>query len=261
MAVPAIFVIIELLAIGYYASSTSFTRARLLTMSNRVTGSVNELFGNIGDYFGFRGENEVLIQRVVELENQLAAYVENPEFVHIPAEEFEPYYFAEAKVIRNTVFSQHNYFTINKGLRDDVEGNMAVLSPEGYVVGYVKDCSENYAVCVSVANVDFSMGGKGRHNDYMGSIAWDGDDYREVALETIPHYANFSKGDTIVSTVSKIFPPDRIIGFVEEFTPTEDKMNSNLRVRLAADLSQLDRVVLVKFLSGEELEDLTEAYK
>lgn len=260
MAVPMLFVLIEALAIGYYASSTSFTRARLLSISNNVTGAVNGMFSNIGDYFSLRGENKTLSQRVVELENQLAGYVENPEVVHISSEEFAPYMFAEARVVKNSVFSQYNFFTINKGLRDDVEGNMAVLTPEGYVAGYVIECSENYAVCMSVANRDFTMGGKGRHNDFMGSITWNGNNYREVALDKIPHYADFAKGDTIVSTVSYRFPPDRIIGFVEEFSPTADKMNSNLRVRLAADLSQLDRVLLVKFMSGEEFEGLTGKY-
>jgi rod shape-determining protein MreC len=260
MAVPMVFILIELLAIGYYASSTSFTRARLLSVSNHITGSVNGMFSDIGDYFSLRGENNMLSQRVVELENQLAEWVENPELIHISTEEFAPYAVTEARVVKNSIFSQHNFFTINKGLRDDVEGNMAVLTPEGYVAGYVIECSENYSVCMSVANRDFTMGGKGSHNDFMGSISWNGADFRFVALEKIPHYANFSKGDTIVSTVSYRFPPDRIVGFVEEFSPSEDKMNSNLKVRLAADLSQLDRVLLVKFMAGEEFEGLTSKY-
>ena len=260
MAVPMVFILIELLAIGHYASSTSFTRARLLSVSNHVTGSVNGMFSDVGDYFSLREENEMLSKRVVELENQLAEWEVNPEIVHISTEEFAPYFFAEAEVVKNSVFAQHNFFVVNKGLRDDVEGNMAVLTPEGYIAGYVIDCSENYSVCMSVANREFTMGGKGRHNDFMGSITWDGEDYRTVDLEKIPHYADFSKGDTIVSTVSYRFPPDRIIGFVEEFSPSEDKMNSHLKVRLAADLSQLDRVLLVKFMAGEEFDSLTKEY-
>lgn len=255
-----LFVLIELLAISHYSSATSFTRARMLSVSNSVTGDVNGAFRSVGDYFGLRSENELLTQRVMQLEQLLAEYVENPELVHISTEEFAPYLFSEARVVRNTVFSQHNFFTINKGLRDDVEANMAVLTPEGYVAGYVIDCSERFSVCMSVANRDFTMGGKGAHNQYMGSLSWDGKDYREVRLENIPHYANFAKGDTIISTVSYRFPPDRIIGYVEEFEASADMMNSNLRVRLAADLSKLDRVLLVKFLDGEEFEELHENY-
>lgn len=260
IAAPLLFVVIEVLAIGYYTSANSFTRARLLTLSNGVTGEVNAAFSSVGDYFGLRSENAALSRRIVELESQLATLVESPTHVRISSEEIAPYLFAEARVVKNSVFAQHNYFTINKGLRDDVEANMAVLTPEGYVAGYVIDCSERFAVCMSVANRDFTMGGKGVHNDYMGSLAWDGDDYQEVKLENIPHYADFAPGDTIVSTVSYRFPPDRVIGYVEEFTPSVDKMNSHLTVRLAADLSRLDRVLLVKYMDGEELNELQGKY-
>lgn len=260
LAVPMLFVLVEVLAVSYYTSATSFTRARLLSISNRVTGSINGAFASVGDYFDLREENTMLSQRIVELESALAEYVEEPSRSRISHDEIAPYLFGEAKVIRNSVFSQHNFFTINKGLRDDVEANMAVLTPEGYVAGYVVDCSAGYSVCMSVANRDFTMGGKGAHNDFMGSVAWDGNDYRRVRLDNIPHYADFAVGDTILSTISYRFPPDRIIGYVEEFAPSADKMNSHLTIRLAADLSQLNRVLLVKFMDGEEFEELHRGY-
>lgn len=260
LAVPLLFVVVEVLAISHYTSATSFTRARLLTVSNRVTGSINGAFASVGDYFRLREENELLSARLVELESRLAEYVENPSLRRIASEEIAPYLFGEARVVRNSVFAQHNFFTINKGLVDDVEANMAVLTPEGYVAGYVIDCSERFAVCMSVANRDFTMGGKGLHNEFMGSVVWDGGDYRRVRLENIPHYANFAVGDTIVSTVSYRFPPDRVVGIVEEFEPSADKMNSHLVVRLAADLSRLDRVLLVKYMDGEEFQELHKGY-
>ncbi|MBO7197995.1 MAG: rod shape-determining protein MreC [Tidjanibacter sp.] len=260
IATPLLFLIIEVAAIVTYTSSTSLTRARLLTISNEVTGSINSSFSAVGDYFGLRRENDRLTRRIVELESLLSEWSERPSGVRISSEEIAPYLFGEARVIKNSVFSQNNFFTIDKGLRDDVEANMAVLTPEGYVAGYVIDCSERFAVCMSVANRDFTMGGKGKGNDYMGSVAWDGDDYHEVSLDNIPHYADFAPGDTIVSTVSYRFPPDRVIGYVEEFSPSSDKMNSHLRVRLAADLSRLDRVLLVKYMDGEELRELESKY-
>lgn len=255
-----LFILVEALAMSYYASATSFTRARLLTISNAVTGGVSGAFRDVGDYFSLRRENEMFSARIVELESVLAEYVASPEHRRLTSEEIAPYLFGEARVVRNSVFGQHNYFTINKGLDDDVEANMAVLTPEGYVAGYVIDCSEHFAVCMSLANRDFTMGGKGAHNEFMGSVTWDGDDFRRVRLENIPHYANFAVGDTILSTVSYRFPPGRVVGYVEEFDPSQDRMNSHLVVRLAADLSQLDRVLLVKYMDGEEFDELHKGY-
>lgn len=261
VAAPLLFVIIEVVALSYYTSSSSFTRARLLSVSNNITGSMNESLRSVSDYFGLRSENEVLAQRVVELESQLARYAASEEVVELSTDEISPYLFTTARVVRNSVFGQANFFTIDKGLRDDIEANMAVLTPEGYVAGYVIDCSERYSVCMSMANTAFTMGGKARGSEYMGSVAWDGGDYRKVRLTDVPYYAGFKAGDTIVSTVSYRFPPDRVIGVVEKFEATDDKMNSDVVVRLAADLSRLDRVVVVKYLDGEELHQLEELYE
>lgn len=260
VSVPLLFVIIELVALGYYTRSDSFTRARLLAVSNSITGTMNGALRSVGDYFSLRKENEQLMGRVVELESRLADYAYSGEWEQRPAEEIDGYSYTSARVVNNSVFGQNNFFTIDKGLRDDVEANMAVLTPEGYVAGYVIECSERWAVCMSVANRAFTMGGKGAHNEYMGSVAWQGNDFRRVNLTDIPYYANFAAGDTIVSTVSYRFPPDRIIGVVEEFEPTEDKMNSRIVVRLAADLAKLDRVLVVKYLDGHELYDLQKSY-
>lgn len=260
VSVPLLFVLIELFALGYYMRATSFTRARLLVVSNAVAGGMNSSIRSVVDYFGLRKENKVLTDRIVELEARIADYERSDDWQPRQQEEIESYLFTSARVVRNAVFGQNNFFTIDKGLRDDVEANMAVLTPEGYVAGYVVECSERWAVCMSVANRDFTMGGKGAHNEYMGSVEWLGDDYRRVNLSDVPYYANFAVGDTIVSTVSYRFPPDRIIGVVEEFEPTEDKMNSHLRVRLAADLSRLDRVLVVKFVDGQEFFDLQSNY-
>ena len=261
VAAPLLFLVVEIVALSYYTSSTSFTRARLLSVSNTVVGSMNASMRGVSDYFSLRGENRMLTDRVVELEQQLARYAASEEVVELSEDEISPYLFTTATVVRNSVFGQANFFTINKGLRDDIEANMAVLTPEGYVAGYVVDCSERYSVCMSMANTGFTMGGKARGSEYMGSVAWDGGDYRRVKLTDVPYYAAFKAGDTIVSTVSYRFPPDRVVGVVERFEATEDKMNSEVVVRLAADLSRLDKVLVVKYLDGEELHQLEELYE
>ena len=261
VAAPLLFLVVEIVALSYYTSSTSFTRARLLSVSNNVVGSMNASMRGVSDYFSLRGENRMLTDRVVELEQQLARYAASEEVVELSEDEISPYLFTTATVVRNSVFGQANFFTINKGLRDDIEANMAVLTPEGYVAGYVVDCSERYSVCMSMANTGFTMGGKARGSEYMGSVAWDGGDYRRVKLTDVPYYAAFKAGDTIVSTVSYRFPPDRVVGVVEHFEATEDKMNSEVVVRLAADLSRLDKVLVVKYLDGEELHQLEELYE
>ena len=100
-------------------------------------------------------------------------------------------------------------------------------------------------------------------------------DFEKLGISLLRHFPNASldlkgltlvgverfEGDTIVSTVSYRFPPDRVVGVVEKFEATADKMNSEVVVRLAADLSRLDKVLVVKYLDGEELHQLEELYE
>ena len=49
--VAVLFVVFEAIAIGYYAHSSNYTQAKLLTRSNQVVGGVNGIFADIRSYF------------------------------------------------------------------------------------------------------------------------------------------------------------------------------------------------------------------
>jgi rod shape-determining protein MreC len=54
---------------------------------------------------------------------------------------------------------------------------MGVASPSG-VVGVVVGVSRNYSVVMSLLNTDFRLSASIARNDYFGSLAWDGINYR-----------------------------------------------------------------------------------
>ena len=56
--VAVLFVVFEAIAIGYYAHSSNYTQAKLLTRSNQVVGGVNGIFADIRSYFTLGRENE-----------------------------------------------------------------------------------------------------------------------------------------------------------------------------------------------------------
>ena len=59
--VAVLFVVFEAIAIGYYAHSSNYTQAKLLTRSNQVVGGVNGIFADIRSYFTLGRENERLL--------------------------------------------------------------------------------------------------------------------------------------------------------------------------------------------------------
>lgn len=258
--VPLLFIIFEIVALRYYAHSSSYAEARLLTTSNRIVGGVYGAISGIGDYFGLRRENRLLLDEVARLNNELTRYRENEVYQLLDSlgSEIETKYtYMTARVIRNSVGRMRNFITLNKGLRDGVETDMAVLTPSGAMVGYVISCSERYAVCISILNVDFNASGKLAGDGHSGSIYWDGKSTEKVQMHELSKYAAVEVGDTVVSTgYSHFFPEDVAIGYVTSVSADQTTSSYDLELRLAADMTRLNDVVLIKNVDLYELEAL-----
>lgn len=257
---PLLFVVLEIVAIHYYAHSNSYAEARLLVASNNVVGGVYGSISGVGEYFGLRKRNRVLMAEMAELQNELTQYREAAVYNDLDSLGMEietKYEYMTARVVRNTVSRQHNFLTLNKGLRDGVVTDMAVITPDGAMVGYVVSCSERYAVAISILNTDFNASGKLAGDGHSGSIYWDGFNAHRVKMHELSKYAPIEVGDTIVSTgYSHFFPEDITIGYVEQMQIDEPTSSYNLELRLAADMTRLSDVLLIQNIDIYELNAL-----
>lgn len=248
--VGAIFIVLELLSIHFYANSSPYTQAKLLTVSNAILGGVNSTFASVGRYFGLERENGRLVDRIAALENELEAYravVEEYDLAHNLDTVGLKFRYTPARVINNTVSHQQNFITLNKGFADNVREGMALLTPDGCMLGYVVTCTEHYALCMSVLNIDFRASGRPKGSTEFGSISWDGRSAHHLTLSEIPKYTPINIGDTIESTsYSFVFPEGVTIGVVEQIINTDNSPSSTIRVRMCADVMGSDKVVLVE---------------
>ena len=155
--VVVLFVVLEALAVSYYAHSTNYTQARLLARSTRLVGGVHGFFAGIGHYFSLGRENRLLLDRVTRLEERLAQYEEAATAARLDSYMQDigesKYRFAVASVVSNSTNRLQNLLTLNRGLRDSIQTEMAVLSPDGAMVGYVVACTDRYSVALSVLNL------------------------------------------------------------------------------------------------------------
>ncbi len=254
---PLLFVVLEIVAIHYYAHSNSYAEARLLATSNSIVGGVYGSISGVGEYFGLRKRNRVLLDEMAALQNELTRYRESEvykELDSLGAEVETKFSYMTARVVRNTVNRQHNYLTLNKGQRDGVEADMAVITPDGAMVGYVVSCSERYAVAISILNTSFNASGKLAGDGHSGSIYWEGFDAHRVKMHELSKYAPVEVGDTIVSTgYSHFFPEDITIGYIEHLEVDEPTSSFKVDLRLAADMTRLNDVLLIKNFDIYEL--------
>ena len=262
-AVAIVFIILEIIAIRSYAYSTPYTQARLLMWSNAVVGRVYATFAGVSNYFALRSENARLTEHIAELENRIRALeAVIPEKEMPTADVLRKYEYISARVIASTTNRSRNFVTINKGFRDDVSTDMAVMTPEGYAVGVVVECSENYAIAKTLLNMDFRVSGVLAEDGSHGSVVWSGSDTQIIDFVELSKYANVKEGDTVCAAgFSHYFPRETIIGHIEELKLADNNTSYNCKVRLAADMGRLYNVVLVRNTGAGEAQALEQSIK
>jgi rod shape-determining protein MreC len=248
--VPVIFLLLEGVALHYYASSTVHSRARLLGLSDAVMGGVYGSIAGTEHYMSLGRTNRMLEERVATLENELSVYRAGSraaELDSLSARVQLPHRYVAGRVVRNSTGKRENYIMVDRGTRDGVERGMAVVSPEGYMAGYVEDVSERNAICVSVLNTTFRASGLVTGTGHFGSISWPATNVRTVRLSEVPKYASIARGDTITTSGYSFYFPEGVhIGTIEKFVENEATVSWDIDVRLAVDMAALDVVLLVK---------------
>lgn len=258
-----LFIILEVMAIDRYARSTGYTKAKILNTSVKVSGGVYGVTASVGDWISLRHDNRILVDRLASAESELAYYKnvcrEADSVTFSKVTEFN-YFFSSAKVINNSINRQENYFLIDKGYDDGIEKNMAVLSADGVVAGYVLDVSRSFSVCMSILNKNFRIGGRIVDKEYFGSVYWDCKNTDFVILSDIPRYADIHIGDTVVSAISSRFPQNVMIGTVDQLDESDDGASYSIKVRLGTRMSRLSDVMVLNYSDSEELRSLEEIY-
>ncbi len=256
--VVVLFIILEVAALSIYARSTAYSQARLLTRSNQVVGGVNGLFTDMRNFVSLGEENRRLSERVIELEQELVAYREavNEGRLRLLADTARrlPYYYTTARVTQSTINRMNNFVVINKGESDGIHADMALLSAQGGMVGYIVTVSKNYSVAMTVLNSLFTASGRLENSPgEYGSIRWEGKDSRFVTLDELPKYADIHVGDRVITTaLSSYFPENVPIGSVESFEMDPTSSYYTVKVRLDADIRSLSEVIVARSMNYEE---------
>jgi rod shape-determining protein MreC len=215
-----IFLILEGIALYLLATGNTYQNTRFVNGIRGLTHGIEEKINNTRTYLSLRDINESLAAETVALKNRLEGLnkPDNSLFFSVSDSIYkQQYVHTSAEVINNSINRQKNFFTIDKGERQGIKVDMAVISEDG-VAGVIVGCSENYSVAMSLVNIDFKLSARLKTNGYFGSLSWDGRDYRNAILSEIPQHVLVNVGDTIETTgYSAIFPEGIMVGTVSDF--------------------------------------------
>jgi rod shape-determining protein MreC len=135
---------------------------------------------------------------------------------------------------------------------DGIKKNMAVIAPSG-IVGLTTAVSEHYSVVLSLLNKASLISAKILPYNYTGTIFWEGEDLKKVAMKDLPTHIYINVGDTIVTSgFSSIFPEGVMIGTVNNYYIEPDKSNYIVDVNLSTDFLNLQWAYIVKNLASNE---------
>jgi len=258
-----LFVLLEVLAVSLVIQHNKYHKAYFMNFKHAFEGNLSEKFLNLKDYLNLRKENKQLIVENNKLYNRLAKYKTLRSENQNNSEDslyMGQYTYIPAKVINNSTNKQYNYITLNKGSRQGIKEEMAVVSADG-VVGVVKKVSDNFSSVISVLNRQFYINAKIKKNGYFGPLSWNGKNYKQVILSQIPHHVKVEIGDTIVTSgYSAIYPEGIMIGVVSNFEMKGGNFYE-ITVDLSTDFKNLSQVQVINNFKKEEQTTLENSAK
>jgi rod shape-determining protein MreC len=264
------FLFLQVLALSMLFRYNKFHQAEYMNVANEVTGRFYVRYNKIETYFTLQKENENLRQQNADLLNKLRSDFSVPDssvqlvtdsFRVDSLEQYRKYLYLPAKVIGNSIDGQNNFVTLHRGSNQGVGVNMAVIGPEG-VVGKIVNVSPNMSVAMSLLHRKNSVVALLKKGGGFGEVTWDGKDPRYVTLSNIPRTIKVDKGDTVVtSSYSDIFPPGKVVGYVQEVKEDKSSSTYNLKLRTATDFYSVQHAFIVKNMQKAEMDSLMKKVK
>ena len=250
------FLLLELIAVSFIFNNLNFHKSKFVNSANIVTGGLYKTLSDYTEYLHLRSDNNILSDENTRLKNILERAISKSSMIDSiivdSTKYMQKYIYTEAKIINNNYSKPFNFLTINKGKRQKIDKEMAVINSKG-IIGITEKTSNNYTRVQSILSKNSNINARIKGNTFYGTLKWDGIDYNTVQLHDIERQAPIKIGDTLeTGGKSTIFPEGIPIGTVLKLSQGNTADNK-IDVKLFNDMSNLRYVYIVKNLDKEEI--------
>lgn len=259
-----VFILLEAISLCALFRFNGYQGSVWFTSANTVSGQVMEWQSNILSYLALGDNNRALTERNVVLEHRIAQLehqLKKLDTEHSYTEQrtdslLRSYQLLDANVVNNSVLSQDNYITINRGETDGVRPEMGVVCGTG-VVGIVYLTAPHYSIVMPVLNSKSNISCRLRKSGYFGYLNWDGGNPLYAWMNDVPRYAKIKTDDVIeTSGFSSVFPEGLFIGKVNQVSDSKDGLSYRIKVHLGTDFARLRDVCIIMSSDQNELDSL-----
>lgn len=253
------FLLLEVIAGIFIIRNNNYHKSAFLNSTNKVTGAILTTYNNFTEYFALKYNNQQLAEENARLRlqtkeaflmNDMALFIEDDTIYK------HQYSYLTAKVIQNSVTKRNNYLTLNKGSLHGIEKDMAVISNNA-VVGIVKDVSRNFCSVLSMLHKDTRISAKLKNSGHMGTVLWNGSNYRYGTLVDIPGHVKINPGDSVITSgYSLTFPEGILIGQVVSSKISPNENFYTIKIEFSVDYNKIEWVHVIRNMIKDELDNL-----
>ena len=219
-----------------------------------VSNGVSSLWEKYTNIDAILEENEKLTTENAELRGQMVDYdklkAENEAYkalTNIQEQHPEMSYVSSFVIGRDPLDSFYG-FTLDKGSLDGVEANDANTSDEGYLLGVVTEVDLTSCKVMTILHPSFNAAGVVSRTRDNGIITGSAD----YAAEGLCILSNLSRGtltkanDQVITTgLGGVFPPDVLVGVVQELVPEASGKSTVAVIRPGADPRTVKHVFII----------------
>ena len=219
-----------------------------------VSNGVSSLWEKYTNIDAILEENEKLTTENAELRGQMVDYdklkAENEAYkalTNIQEQHPEMSYVSSFVIGRDPLDSFYG-FTLDQGSLDGVEANDAITSDEGYLLGVVTDVDLTSCKVMTILHPSFNAAGVVSRTRDNGIITGSAD----YAAEGLCILSNLSRStltkanDQVITTgLGGVFPPDVLVGVVQELVPEASGKSTIAVLKPGADPRTVKHVFII----------------
>ena len=249
-----VFLTLQIICIVFLSHYSKTHEAYFASAANEITGRINSRYSNFSGYFALKEINRQLAEENARLRNELKSSfvpVDTSKKLHTDSikvdslEKYRKYFYLPARVVNNTVSSQTNYITLERGAMQGIKKGMSVVGPEG-IVGVVTEVGNNYSTVMSLLHRNSRVSAMLKKDDFLGSIEWDGANPSFLVLKNIPKSEKVAKGDTVLTSYYSVnFPSNLMIGTVANISSDPSSNFYTIKVKTATNFYTLQYVNVI----------------
>lgn len=231
--------------------------------SKAPMAAIGDFFGNIFDFStkkSLQAEIDELNQQLAELKtnSQISSDVEAEneklrELLDLKNSYQTGWETVAAEVIGREADNWYEKLTINKGSKDGITENMAVVDQNG-LVGKIVNVTEKTSEVQMMIDSGASLGGMLQKSSIEGVLQGIGGGKGLITMTKLPYNADIQLNDVVVTSgTGGVFPAGLLVGTVVKVNTSSDGLSKEAIIEPYCDFDDIQFVLVIRQLSEEEI--------